>query len=115
LKIKIVTPVLSDNEKFIFGFENVFQKIIKDFEEYVNDDLSEVVKESSQIFTVINEKYYLKEIKFNSIMKKSYLGEIDIVIDKKEYKNFIYSIFQFAKFNGIGKYSEYGFGQIILK
>ena len=51
----------------------------------------------------------------NGIIKNSYVGEIDIEILEKQYKNLIYAIFMFAKFNGVGDMSNYGFGQILIK
>ena len=43
------------------------------------------------------------------------LKPIDIEILEKQYKNLIYAIFMFAKFNGVGDMSNYGFGQILIK
>ena len=43
------------------------------------------------------------------------MGEIDIEILEKHYKNLIYAIFIFAKFNGVGDMSKYGFGQMLIK
>ena len=51
----------------------------------------------------------------NKKIENSYLGEIEIKIIEERYKNLIYAIFIFAKFYGIGKFSNYGFGQIIIK
>ena len=61
------------------------------------------------------EKYYTKDISIDGIIKNSYVGEIDIEVLEKQYKNLIYAIFIFAKFNGVGDMSNYGFGQILIK
>ena len=117
LKIKIVTPILKD-DKFIFGFSEILSEMIDEFEKCVDEDFScirEKLLENEEIFEIPNEKYYIKEITLFGENRKSYLGEIDIFIKNDEYKNIIYSLFNFAKFNGIGKFSEYGFGQIIIK
>ena len=61
------------------------------------------------------EKYYTTDISIDGIIKNSYVGEIDIEVLEKQYKNLIYAIFIFAKFNGVGDMSNYGFGQILIK
>ena len=61
------------------------------------------------------EKYYTKDMKIKGVIKTSYLGEIEIEIVEKQYKNLIYAILMLAKFNGIGDFSNYGLGQVIIK
>ena len=114
LKIKIVTPVIEKkSDKFIFGFDKIFYEILKNFSEYCNEDFNWINNRKN--FFVKKEKYYIKEIKRNKKIENSYLGEIEIKIIEEQYKNLIYAIFIFAKFYGIGKFSNYGFGQIIIK
>ena len=114
LKIKIVTPVIEEkSNKFIFGFDKIFCEILKNFSEYYNEDFNWINDRKN--FLVKKEKYYIKEIKRNKKIENSYLGEIEIKIIEERYKNLIYAIFIFAKFYGIGKFSNYGFGQIIIK
>lgn len=114
LKIKIVTPVIEEkSNKFIFGFDKIFCEILKNFSEYCNEDFNWINDRKN--FLVKKEKYYIKEIKRNKKIENSYLGEIEIKIIEEQYKNLIYAIFMFAKFYGIGKFSNYGFGQIIIK
>lgn len=114
LKIKIVTPVIEEkSNKFIFEFDKIFCEILKNFSEYCNENFNWINNRKN--FLVKKEKYYIKEIKRNKKIKNSYLGEIEIKIIEEQYKNLIYAIFIFAKFYGIGKFSNYGFGQIIIK
>ena len=114
LKIKIVTPVIEEkSNKFIFEFDKIFCEILKNFSEYCNENFNWINDRKN--FLVKKEKYYIKEIKRNKKIKNSYLGEIEIKIIEEQYKNLIYAIFIFAKFYGIGKFSNYGFGQIIIK
>lgn len=115
-KVKIVTPVVDINKgKFIFGFDKIFNKILESFSEYYGEDLSWIIDQKEKIFIVKREKYCTKDMPINGIIKNSYVGEIDIEILEKQYKNLIYAIFMFAKFNGVGDMSNYGFGQILIK
>lgn len=115
-KVKIVTPIVDISEdKFIFGFDKIFHKILEEFSEYCDEDFSWIINQKEKIFIVKKEKYYTKDIPINGIIKNSYVGEIDIEILEKQYKNLIYAIFIFAKFNGVGDMSNYGFGQILIK
>ncbi|RRD40021.1 hypothetical protein EII29_04220 [Leptotrichia sp. OH3620_COT-345] len=117
LKIKILTPILSEKKienKFVFGFDEIFFEILSNFEKYSSENFNYLKNEKNEIFLVKQEKYYTKKIIIENVLKNSYLGEIDIFIQENEYKNLIHSIFQFSRFNGIGKMAEYGFGQILL-
>ena len=115
-RVKIVTPIVDISEdKFIFGFDKIFHKILEEFSEYCDEDFSWIINQKEKIFIVKKEKYYTKDIPINGIIKNSYVGEIDIEILEKQYKNLIYAIFIFAKFNGVGDMSSYGFGQILIK
>ena len=115
-KMKILTPIFDRTEgKFIFGFDKIFNKILEAFSEYCGKDLSWMIDQKENFFIVRKEKYYTKDMPINGIIKNSYVGEIDIEILEKQYKNLIYAIFIFAKFNGIGDDSNYGFGQILIK
>ena len=115
LKIKIVTPVIDSKDKFVFGFDKIFSEIIDSFERYVGENFDYLKENIRNIIRVKREKYYIKDIEFNSKIRKSYLGEFEIEIQKKEYINLIHAMFQFSKYSGIGKMSEYGFGQILIK
>lgn len=116
LKVKIVTPIVDINEcKFMFGFDKIFHKILEEFSEYCDEDFSWIINQKEKIFIVKREKYYTKNIPIDGITKNSYVGEIDIEILEKHYKNLIYAIFIFAKFNGVGDMSKYGFGQMLIK
>lgn len=115
-RVKFVTPIVDINEgKFIFGFDKIFNKILESFSEYYGEDLSWIIDQKEKIFIVKREKYCTKDMPINGIIKNSYVGEIDIEILEKQYKNLIYAIFMFAKFNGVGDMSNYGFGQILIK
>ena len=115
-RVKIVTPIIDTNEgKFIFGFDKIFHKIIEEFSEYCDEDFSWIINQKERIFIVKKEKYYTKDVKIKGLNKTSYLGEIEIEIVEKQYKNLIYAILMLAKFNGIGDFSNYGFGQVIIK
>lgn len=115
-RVKIVTPIVDISEgKFIFGFDKIFNKILEVFSEYYGEDFSWMIDQKEELFIVRKEKYYTKDMTLNGIIKNSYVGEIDIEILDKQYKNLIYAIFIFAKFNGIGDASNYGFGQILIK
>ena len=115
-RVKIVTPIVDISEgKFIFGFDKIFNKILEAFSEYYGEDFSWMIDQKEELFIVRKEKYYTKDMTLNGIIKNSYVGEIDIEILEKQYKNLIYAIFMFAKFNGIGDASNYGFGQILIK
>ena len=116
LKIRIVTPIVDIGEgKFIFGFEKIFNKILEAFSEYCGEDFSWIIDLKEKVFIVKREKYCTKDMPINGIIKNSYVGEIDIETLEKQYKNLVYAIFMFAKFNGVGDMSNYGFGQISIK
>lgn len=115
-RVKILTPIIDANEgKFVFGFDKVFCKILEEFSKYCSKDFSWIIEQKEKIFIVKKEKYYTKDISIDGIIKNSYVGEIDIEVLEKQYKNLIYAIFIFAKFNGVGDMSNYGFGQILIK
>lgn len=115
LKIKIITPIINNEGEFIFGFDRIFFEIMESFERYLDENFGDLKKYIKNIIRIKREKYYIKNIELNSEVRKSYLGEIEIEIQEKEYINLIYAIFQFSKYNGIGKMSKYGFGQILFK
>lgn len=116
LKMKIVTPIFDTNkDKFLFGFDKIFCKVVETFSKYCDEDFSWIIEKKDKIFIVKKEKYYTKDMKIKGVIKTSYLGEIEIEIVEKQYKNLIYAILMLAKFNGIGDFSNYGFGQVIIK
>ena len=117
LAIKIINPIIKSDEEmeFIFGFNNIFYEMIDSFEKFENINLYDLKEEVDDIIFVKRQKYYTKKIKLDSKVRNSYLGEFEIKITNKEYINLIHAIFQFSKYNGIGKMSEYGFGQILIK
>ena len=116
LKMKIVTPIFDTNkDKFLFGFDKIFCKVVETFSKYCEEDFSWIIEKKDKIFIVKKEKYYTKDMKIKGVIKTSYLGEIEIEIVEKQYKNLIYAILMLVKFNGIGDFSNYGLGQVIIK
>ena len=114
LELKIVTPIII-NRKSIYGFDNLFNIILENIRDKKILENIEGLKESIKNSIVVKKELYrMKNIKLlNNEIQKIVLGDIEIKL-QGYYGKIFYNFINYIKYTGIGEYSQYGFGEIII-
>ena len=113
INLKIINPILKDG-KSIFGLEKILEIILKDVKNDTGLVIEGIKENILNSITIKKEFYREKRVDLlNSKVKKIYLGDIETVL-RGYYGNLFLHLLKYVKYAGIGKFREYGFGEMML-